>query len=279
VHGILSLAYTGDRAHPSAIRLTELEQRAPLRVLFPHDRECGVPQAVLVTTSGGLVGGDLYEIDVDAGRDSALVLTTQAAEKVYRSMGADTRIDVRLTAAPGSWLEWMPQETILFEGSRLHRRTTVELATDARLLAGEIVVFGRTARGEAFTRGLLRDAWRIRVAGRLVWADTLLLEDDIAGCLAAAAGFDGAVATASLVYAAEDAASRLDAVRATLCDLGAGPEASKIRLAATCINDQLLVVRGLARDAFRLRTAVTRFWRTFRTSVGLPPALPRIWAS
>lgn len=278
MHGIVSLSCAGDRSRPGTIRLTELEQRAPLRVLFPRDRECGVPQAVLVSTSGGLVGGDICDIGVRVGERTSLILTSQAAEKVYRSAGAQVRTNICLDAATESWLEWMPQETILFEGSRLIRQTTVNLAAGARLFAGEMLVFGRHAHGEAFTRGLLRDSWQIRVAGRLVWADSLLLEDDVAGLLAAPAGFDGAVAAASLVYAGEDAAARLDWVRAALDDLVSERAEAQLRLAVSGING-LLVVRGLARDASRLRSCIIEFWRTFRASVGLPPALPRIWVS
>lgn len=277
MHGIASLAFANDSA--GTTRLTDLEQRAPLRVLFPRDRDCGVPQAVFVTTGGGLVGGDLHEIALNVSEDAAIIVTTQAAEKVYRSTGADTRIDASVRAAAGSWVEWMPQETILFNGSRLHRRTTIDMAPTGRFLGGEMIVFGRAAHGESLTNGVLRDAWRVRVGGRLVWADTLLLEGNIAQRLAAASGFDRAVAAVTLVYAGEDAESRLAAVRAMLAELSAEADESTPRFAATSVNG-LLVIRGLAWQPQHLRTALIAFWRRFRSLVaGLPPQEPRIWAS
>lgn len=277
MHGIASLAFASDSA--GVTRLTDLEQRAPLRVLFPRDRQCGIPQAVLVTTGGGLVGGDRHEIAVTIGEAAAAMVTTQAAEKVYRSTGADTRIAVTLEAAAASWVEWMPQETILFDGSRLDRRTEIDLAPTGRFFGGEMLVFGRTARGESLTHGFLRDAWRVRIGGRLVWADTLLLEDDIPPRLTAAAGFDRAIAVVTLVYAGQDAAGRLEPVRANLAELGTVAHASELRLAASCVNG-LLIVRGLARDPRQLRWAVVAVWRRIRSLVAaLPPGEPRIWLS
>ncbi|HSO43134.1 MAG TPA: urease accessory protein UreD, partial [Rhodospirillales bacterium] len=158
VHGIARLSFVRDG---QASRLDRLDQRAPLRVLFPRPHDPGTPLAVLVTTSGGLVGGDVLDVAVVTAQGASALVTTQAAEKVYRSEGATCEISVALDAGPGSWLEWLPNETIVFDGARRRRRTVVSLAEDARLLAGEIVVLGRRARGERFTVGLIHDAWEI----------------------------------------------------------------------------------------------------------------------
>lgn len=280
MHGIATLGFAAEPpGGRSATRLIDLEQRAPLRVLFPHEPESGVLQAVLVTMGGGLLGGDVHDIAVSAGERTGVLLTTQAAEKVYRSTGADSRINLTLRAADDSWVEWMPQETILFDGCRLDRRTTIDLAAGARFFGGEILIFGRTARGESLTRGFLRDAWRIHVAGRLVWADALILDGTGTLPLAATAGFDQAVAATTLVYAGEDALQRIDSVRSMLSGLETATDGSGLRLAATCVNG-ILVIRGLARDARRLRTAVTGVWQAFRALVAhLPPQVPRIWVS
>ena len=182
-------------------RLARLYQRAPLRALFPTGENSGLATAVLVTTSGGLVGGDRLAVGIVAEEGSAALATTQAAEKVYRSLGADCRVEVELSAAAGSWLEWLPHETILFEGARLDRVTRIDYAPGARVLAGEILVFGRHARGETLTCGRLRDAWEVRRQGRLIWADALVLAGDLAAVLAAPACFAGAVAMATVIYA------------------------------------------------------------------------------
>jgi urease accessory protein len=268
VHGVARIGYAADGEHS---RLATLEQRTPLRVLFPQPPAGDPPTAALVTTSGGLVGGDRLDVDVTVGKDAAALVIGQAAEKVYRSLGSDCRVAVTLGVGAGGWLEWLPQETILFEGARLRRQTTLDVASDGRALAGEMLVFGRVARGEEMTFGLVRDAWTIRCDGRLVWADALHMDgDDIVRCLGARAGFDGARACATAVYAGPDAAARLDLARGLLaCD--------GVRAGAT-VCGPVLVMRWLGDDPAAVRAAFEKFWTGFRSAVAdLPPRLPRLW--
>ena len=122
-------------------------------------------------------------------------------------------MDVRLDIGAGAQLAWLPQETILFDGARLSRRIDVELAEDASLLLAEAVVFGRAAMGEAMIEGLFADRWRVRRAGRLVFADSARLDGDVAARLAAPASAAGGIAIASVLIApGED--RQLAAVRA-----------------------------------------------------------------
>jgi urease accessory protein len=267
VHGRAEVAFT---ATSGTSRLASVYHTDPLRLLFPTPAAGEPPLAVLTTTSGGLVGGDRLDIAASVGEGASAVVMAQAAEKVYRSTGADVRIAVDLLAAPGGWLEWLPQETILFDNARLRRSTVLRRTGGGRLLAGEILVFGRIARGERFTGGLVREAWEVRHDGRLVWADALHLDGDVAAVLDHPAGFAGAVACATMVYAAPDAAGRLDLVRGLLA--GAAPHAG-----ATVLGE-VLVVRLLGTDAQRLRGDFGRVWAGFRAGVaGLPDRLPRLW--
>ena len=271
VHGIARLSFVRDG---QASRLDRRDQRAPLRVLFPRPHDPGVPLAVLVTTSGGLVGGDVLDISVSAGAGAGALVTTQAAEKVYRSEGATCEISVALDAGPGSWLEWLPNETIVFDGARLRRRTVVSLAEDARLLAGEIVVLGRRARGERFTGGLIHDAWEIRRDGRLVWTDSFRLDEDLAVAQAAPAGLAGAAAIASIVCVGR----AVEPLAAPLGDLAERLSAPDLRIGTTRIGATLLV-RLLARDARALRRAFAELWAWLRCEAGgLAPRLPRLWS-
>ncbi len=252
--------------------LASLFQHDPLRVLFPTPPLGELTSAVLVTTSGGLVGGDEIKVRIAAGEGAAVLASPQAAEKVYRSAGADCRIDMRLEAGPDAWLEWLPQETIVFDGARLRRRTVVEAAPGAHVLAGEMLALGRAARGERLSCGLLRDAWEVRRGGRLAWAEALHVEDDMADVLAHPAGLGGAVACATAVYVADDAGARLDAARALLEDAGNG-----VQSAATVVNG-VLVARWIATEGAALRRAYGAFWAGFRREVaGLPARLPRLW--
>ena len=198
----------------------------------------------------------------------------QAAEKVYRSLGPRCRVEVDLSAAAGSWLEWLPHETILFEGARLDRTTRIEHAPGARVLAGEMLVFGRSAHGEMLTHGCFRDAWEVRRQGRLVWADALAAAGDLAPVLAAPACLAGAAALATAVYVGDGVDDALAYAR----DLTAGPAAGDMAIAVTCVAG-VLVCRWLGRDARALRAAFGRFWAAFRHRLGgLPPVLPRVWS-
>ncbi|MEM7024235.1 MAG: urease accessory protein UreD [Pseudomonadota bacterium] len=243
-----------------------------MRVLFPNAPAADVPHAVLVTTSGGMVGGDRLDIAVEAGRDAKALVTTQAAEKIYRSSGATSHLTATVHARRGAWLEWLPQETILFDAARLRRTTSVRLERDARVLAGEILVFGRHAHGEALKRGLLQDRWHVRSEDRLIWADSTRLDGDVATRLAAPFGFAGAAASATLIYAGPDASALRDPLRELI-----GESDSELRCGATALPD-LLVCRWLARDAARLRLSFGQVWAGFRcVAAALPKKLPATW--
>jgi urease accessory protein len=253
-------------------RLRDLYQRAPCRMLFP-DVEPGEPlQAVLLTTTGGLTGGDRTGVQFNVGPNARATLTTQAAEKLYRALPGTAPVEcaVSLTAGADSWCEWLAQETILFNGARLRRSFCADLAPGARMLAVESVVFGRQAMGEELRAGTLHDSWRIRCAGRLAWADTMRLEGDIAGLRRAPFGFGTAVACTTMVFAAQDAGELLEPARAVLED--AADESGVTLL------DGLLIIRLLDSDALRLRSRVVRVAGLIRhLAAGISRALPRVW--
>jgi len=250
--------------------LAHLFQRAPCRVLFPNPPADDLPLAALLTTSGGLAGGDRVRISIAAEESAQAVVTTQAAEKIYRSLGPETRVEVALTAGPDAWLEWLPQETILFDRARLARRTTAAIEHGGRLLAAEMIVFGRTARGERLSVGLLHDHWSVRVAGRLAWIDAIRLDGDIAGRLDAPAGFDGAMAIATAIYVGPDGASLLSLARALALD-------SESRAGASLV-DGILLARFIGRDARALRADLARYLADLRrAAAGLPARVPRLW--
>lgn len=268
VHGVARLGYVNAAG---IHRLSTLYQRNPLRVLFPRPTAGDPPVAALITTSGGLVGGDRLEVDFSVGKNAALMAIGQAAEKVYRSLGSDCVVDIALEVADGGWLEWLPQETILFEGARLRWSMALAVAESARVLAGEMLVFGRVARGETLTRGLVRDAWTVRRGGRLVWADALhMADDDIAYGLDAAAGFAGARAYATAIYVGPDAADHLDLAREAAAMAG-------VRSGATLCG-AVLIARWLGADPAPVRHAFGEYWMRLRAAAGrLPPRLPRLW--
>ena len=268
VHGRAEIGYVHREGRS---RLAHLFQHDPLRVLFPAPPDGDLDTAVLVTTSGGLVAGDRLSIAVELGPDARLHATAQAAEKVYRSTGADTGIAIELALAERAWLEWLPPETILFDGARLRRTARVSLAAGAGFLGGEILVLGRTARGERMKAGLVHDAWEIRREGRLVWADAFHLAGDLPKIAADPACLDGAVALATLILADARAGDLLPVARAAIGEAGT-------RGGATIPAEGVLLARWLSRDAAALRRAYARAAGTLRRGArGLPDALSRLW--
>lgn len=255
-------------------RLAELWHHDPMRVLMPTPIDDVLPHVVLLNTAGGLVGGDSLEVEIRVDARARALVTGQAAEKVYRSDGPEVTITNHLAVGEDGWLEWMPQEAILFDRARLRRRLSIDLAAGARCIAGEMIVFGRAAHGETIAGGLLRDRWEIRAGGRLLWAESLQLDEMNAAALRTPFAFDGARAVATLVHAGPDAATLLAPVRAAL-EAGSGD--AEAGMAATCLGG-ILLIRGVAADPRTLRRGMAACWRLLRAQAGgLPPLLPRLW--
>jgi len=269
------VAEIGFDCREGVTRLSHLYQRDPLRVLFPTPAAGDPLLAALLTTSGGLVAGDRLDITVRLERSAAAHLTASAAEKVYRSLGPTTAIRQSLSVGVNAVLEFLPLETILFDGARLWRETAVELAPDASFLGGEILVFGRRARGEAFTRGFLREVWQVWRDGRLVWGDALHLEDDISEIIDDPACFDGAAAFATLILApsARDPRGLLDGAR----KIQSAGATGTLRSGVTAVAG-LVVARWLSSDPAALRRAYADLVCHLRCeAMGLPARLTRFW--
>jgi urease accessory protein len=243
-------------------RLVDLYQRDPCRVLFPEPEPGEPPQAVLLTTSGGVTGGDTLASAIEIGAGASAVATTQAAEKVYRAApgSGHCSIDVSVRLAEGATLDWLPQETIVFQGARLRRRTVADVEPGAALLACEMVVLGRAASGERFVSGLLLDSWSVRRRGRLVWTDALRVE----GETPEGAGFGAANALATVIGVWDQPQPRFERARALL------ETVAEARAAVTLVNG-VMVARVLG-EATAVRRAVIRFLTDFRGR-----RLPRVW--
>ena len=186
-------------AGPRGTHRQRVHEAGSLRARFPNGTNGGALDAVIVNTAGGMTGGDRFDIDISVGAGARLTATTAAAEKIYRSLGPDTRVGVKLKVGPGGALAWLPQETILFDRVRLQRTIEVELGRDASLILAEAVVFGRSAMGETVARGHFFDRWRVRVGGALAFAESLRLDGAIAQRLAQRAVAAGGVAIASVL--------------------------------------------------------------------------------
>ena len=194
--GRVTLAVAADSGES---RRRNVHEAGSLRVRFPNAADKAVLEAVIVNTAGGMAGGDRFDIDVAVEAGARLTVTTAASEKIYRSLGPDTEVGVKLDVGPGGALAWLPQETILFDQVRLRRMIDVDLAHDADLILAEAIVFGRSAMGETVLHGHLFDRWRVRVGGALVFAEALRLDGAIAEHLARRAAVGEGVAIASVI--------------------------------------------------------------------------------
>jgi urease accessory protein len=238
------------RAGARTVR-TEAAEWGGFRARFP-DAYTDIGEAVLVNTGGGMTGGDQFEAEIALDAGARAVVTTQAAEKIYRSQGPATIVSSRVTLGPGASLVWCPQEAILFERAHLARRLDIEMAADAALIACESVYFGRAAMGERLVSARMHDRWRVRRAGRLVFADDVRMEGDLDALLSrpaiGCANGAAARAAATVLMVAPDAADRLEPARAAMADAPCDWGASAL--------DGMLIARLLGPDAAALRATL-----------------------
>lgn len=207
----------------AATVLVRRSHEGPLCVQRPHyadgDSAC---QVILLHPPGGLVGGDELQVDAQVGPGAHALLTTPAAGKLYRTDAMPCVQRVRLRAAPGSRLEWLPQESIAFDGAIAELSTRIELEGDARLLAWELTCLGRPACGERFERGRLRVRFEITRDG-----EPLLFErgryDGGGALLGEPWGLGGEPVTATLLcVTAVREAALVDGVRTLLASFAPG---------------------------------------------------------
>lgn len=257
-HGLIDLSVFADGSRTRRQRVVE---EGSLRVRLPDvfGPEC---EAVILNTAGGIAGGDDFSIAIEAGSGAQLAVTTAAAEKVYRAIDAASRVDVRLSVAEGAALRWLPQETILFDGAKLHRSMEVDIADGGALVMAESTVFGRSAMNERMGQGELVDRWRIRQGGRLVFADTLRMGNDMSALMARRGAGGGATAFATLVMAPGDE-TLADKARGCFanCSSEAGVSAwNGITLIRLCGADAALLRRDLVSVLNNLCGALPRLW-------------------
>jgi len=254
-------------------RLDALHQKANAKIRIPKAYGSAL-EAVLINTAGGLTGGDRLDWSAMAGAGTHLVIATQACERIYKSAGGAALQTTRLDVGAGARLDWLPQETILFDDSALERSIEIDLAPDAMFTGLETLVLGRAAMGETVRRTLLRDRWRIRRAGALLHADNLRLEGDVAALADNPATLAGRTAVATLIHAApgddEQRAALAARLREKLAPMtGEAARAGVSAFAGKCI------VRLMAPDAYRLRPLAIAALSILRNSA----RLPAVWRS
>ena len=260
----IAAAFTGDA---SATRLERLGEGGHLRLRPLHGTLC---EALVVNTAGGIVGGDRLAISVTVqGRGAAVTIGTAAAEKCYRTAAAEASVNTALVVGEGARLHWLPQETILFDGACLRRSLTIDLTATSNFLGVETVTFGRLAHGEVISAGSLHDSWRLRRAGRLIFAEETAIVAPIDETLFRKAIGNGARAMALLLAVGTGTEDLLDPLRLALT-----PFADEERAVESGISMRsgVLVARLLSRFPERLRAGIVAALGVVRAS-----PLPRGW--
>jgi urease accessory protein len=177
----------------------------------------------------------------------------------------------RLKAQESAKLAWLPQETIVFNRARLHRTTEIELFSGAQLLALEWLVLGRAAHGEVVMGGNIVDSWRVKRDGRLIWADSFRITDEIFPHLDRKALLSNCKAIATLIYSGPQLDRRLEFLREIIASLGCN-------CAATLVSG-LIVVRFAAKESSDLKPALRSFLQQFELEVGSGPfRVPKMWS-
>lgn len=258
-------------------RLASVSQQAPLKVqrsLYPESE--AVCHTILIHTAGGMVGGDRLLYDIALAPQTQVVLTTAAASKVYRtSAQTDTPtteqiIDLHLE--PGAWLDWLPQETILFDQAQFKQRLRVNLAPGAHWLGWDIYRFGRTARGERFLQGQWRSHTEVWQAGQPLWIDRQALTGG-AHSLDHPHGLNQCSVVGTLAWLGQSVEREfLAGLRSHWTEGTYVGEAGVTRL-------QLgLVCRYRGNSTAEARQWFTQVWNDVRSyALGKPACIPRVW--
>ncbi len=254
-----------------ATRLASRSHCGPLRVqkaLYPEGEE--VCHAIVVHPPGGVAGGDSLDIAVDLAAGAHALLTTPGAGKWYRANGKQSRQQLRLRAAPGAAIEWLPQESIFYNQANVVLDQQVELAAGASFIGCDILCFGRRAAGEAFTEGSVRQQMQIRLDGKLIWHEQGSA-DGAGPAMASPLGLGGHSVCVTLLAVGKPAdAALLAALRAIGPGLALDAGASQLK--------SLLVLRCLCDDSEAARKLVMAAWALLRPHLlGRAARVPRPW--
>lgn len=243
-------------------KLADLYQEGSLKALFPRSIENHL-SSVFVNTAGGITGGDAFALDLTAQSDSRISISSQAAERAYRAPKGETgTIDLTATIFEGARIDWLPQETILFDAANLKRRINVSLARDAEFFCVEPLVFGRAAMGETVTSLNLSDQWRIHRNGELIFADALRITGNAREILNQNAATNGQTAIANILFISPKAETFLNQLRALMPDTGG----------ASLIRDGVLSARVTAVNSFELRKTLIPVIEALSQA-----PLPKVW--
>ena len=258
----------------AATLLTQRRHYGPLRVqkaLYPEGET--ICHAILLHPPAGIAGGDELEISAVVEAQAHALLTTPGAGKWYRSAGPRAWQALKFDVAAGAVLEWLPQETIFFNGCHAMMSNRVNLAEGARYLGWDVWCMGRAASGERFDQGELRVVTDVCISGKAIWMEQGSLSGG-AGLLDSAAGLAGRSVCGTLLAAGSSITPELLAA----CRALKAQEADA--LCGITVLPQLLVARYLGNSSEAARAWFVELWRLLRPALlGCEMQMPRIWST
>jgi urease accessory protein len=266
----LSLGYERREGRTVLARRNHLGPLVVQRPFYPEGPE--VCHTILVHPPAGIAGGDRLETSIEVRIGAHVVVTTPGATKWYRSDGRASNQVVALTVGEDACLEWLPQETIVFSGARARAELSVELANGGLFLGWDVVCFGRSASGERFARGVVRQVTQIEQEGRLLWTDRMFLEGG-SRLLDSTAGLRGCPVNAVLLAAGREppvdlvqACRKVDVEKGAICGVSILPS--------------LFVARYLGHSSEAAHRYLRAIWGLLRAGlIGREACAPRIWST
>lgn len=266
-----NLALDYERRGDSTV-LSRREHFGPLRVqkaLYPEGAD--VCHTIVLHPPSGIAGGDELDIKVQLASGAHALLTTPGAGKWYRSTGALATQTLRFDLAENSILEWLPQETIVFNAALANMRTEVTLEEGACFFGQEILCLGRRAMNERFDQGSLQLGTDIRLGDQLLWHERGQLEGD-SMLMHSSTGLAGFSVSGTLLVAGRNIAKEsLTACREKL------PAENEARYGITALP-QLLVARYLGHSSEAAKAWFADLWKVLRpVLINREAQIPRIW--
>ena len=236
------------------------------KALYPEgDAVC---HNIIVHPPAGILGGDSLEIDARVGAQAHTLLTTPGAAKWYRSAGAWAQQKNVFVVAQGACLEWLPQETIVYDGALARLQTEVRLDAGARYIGWEVLCLGR-GTGERFEHGQCQSSVTVLRDDKPLWLERGAIE---AGGLlmTSPAGLNGKTVCGTLIAVTENVAD-VDLVVCRAVEAKSG-ETAVTRLPG------VMVARYLGDSSEAARQYFVAIWQRLRPVVaGRAAVTPRIW--
>jgi urease accessory protein len=264
----LGVERAGDRS------IVSVRHSGPLRVQKALYPEGGSPaHAIIVHPPGGIAGGDSLDISLELARGAGLLATTPGATKWYRANGFRAEQRIAAEVAADASLEWLPQETIVYDGVDARNEMSVRLESGGAALGAEVLCFGRRLSGERYASGCFRQQLSIAIDGRLAWVDAFALAggDPL---MRSPAGLRGATVVALAWLAGVTLGE--DDFEALRSELGGAPGLWGM----TQPEPRITVLRGIADDSGTAMGTVRRWWTLVRPlALARPAVVPRIWAT